>query len=143
MGIPPGACAFVDFATRDYNALMSRCHPVLIASALALAALAVSGCGKKSDAAPKLADVTAGEHGFEPTSLKLTGGAPGTRTTVSFVRTTDKTCATEVVFPDLKIEQKLPLNEVVKVDLPIDTPRTLAFQCGMGMYKGAIVVSAK
>lgn len=131
----------VGFEGRDYTRLMLRCHPVLIASVLGLAALATSGCGKKSDAAPKLADVTAGEHGFEPTSLKLTGGGPGSRTTVSFVRTTDKTCATEVVFPNLKIEQKLPLNEVVKVDLPIDTPRTLTFQCGMAMYKGAIVVS--
>ncbi len=118
-------------------------HRVLGAGLCVVALTTVAGCGKKSDAAPKLADVTAGEHGFEPTSLKLPAGGIGTHNTVSFIRTTDQTCATEVVFPDLKIEQKLPLNQVVKVDLPTDTPRTLTFQCGMGMYKGAVVVTAK
>ena len=45
---------------------------------------------------------------------------------------------------DLKIEKKLPLNEVVSVELlRVDSPRTLSFQCGMAMYKGAIVVSSK
>jgi plastocyanin domain-containing protein len=121
---------------------MVRFHRVLAALAAAVALVAL-GCNKKSDAAPHLADVTAGQHGFEPTSFKVAGGAPGTTTHVSFIRTTDQTCATEVVFPDLKIEKKLPLNEVVNVELPVDSPRTLSFQCGMGMYKGAIVVSAK
>ena len=68
-----------------------------------------------------LADVTASEHGFTPASLKIPAGGPGSHGTVTFVRTTDKTCATEVVFPDLNIEKKLPLNQVVPVDLPTDT----------------------
>jgi plastocyanin domain-containing protein len=62
---------------------------------------------------------------------------------VSFVRTTDQTCATEVVFPDLGINQKLPLNQPVKVDVPTDAAKTLTFQCGMGMYKGSVVVTEK
>jgi plastocyanin domain-containing protein len=122
---------------------MTACHrDRLVLASLASLALLASACGKKASAAP-LADVTAGEHGFTPTSLKLPAGGPGTHQTVSFVRVTDQTCATEVVFPDLKIEQKLPLNQVVNVDLPTDTAKTLTFQCGMGMYKGAVVVSAK
>jgi plastocyanin domain-containing protein len=112
----------------------------LFASAIAVAW--ATGCGKSSAATP-LADVTASEHGFSPSSLKLPSGGPGSHTPVSFVRTTDQTCATEVVFPDLKIEKKLPLNQVVSVDLPTDTAKTLTFQCGMGMYKGAVVVTAK
>jgi len=86
--------------------------------------------------------VTAGEHGFTPTSLNVPSGGPGSHRTVTFVRTTDKTCATEVVFPDLNIEKKLPLNQVVPVDLPTDSAKTLTFQCGMAMYKGAVVVTA-
>jgi plastocyanin domain-containing protein len=114
-----------------------------IVSAVSMGALlAPAGCNKSS-AAVQLADVTAGEHGFTPPSVKLPSGGPGSHTTVSFLRTTDQTCATEVVFPDLKIEQKLPLNQVVRVDLPTDAPRTLSFQCGMGMYKGAVVVTSK
>jgi plastocyanin domain-containing protein len=114
---------------------------LLLASAFAVA-LALPACGKKSEAAP-LADVTASEHGFSPSSFKLAQGGPGSHSTVSFVRTTDQTCATEVVFPDLGIKKDLPLNEPVKVDVPTDTAKTLVFQCGMAMYKGAVVVTEK
>ena len=113
----------------------AKLFPIILALACG------AGCGKKSSA--PLADVTAGEHGFAPPSLPLPSGGPGSHTTVTFVRTAEDTCATEVVFPDLKIEQKLPLNEVVRVDLPTDAPRTLTFQCGMGMYKGQVVVKAR
>jgi plastocyanin domain-containing protein len=135
---------FVVLSGRDYIGGMSLSHSVSTALlvGVALAALAAPACGKSQAAAP-LADVTASEHGFSPTSLKLPSGGPGSHMPVSFVRTTDKTCATEVVFPDLKIEQKLPLGQVVSVDLPTDSPKTLTFQCGMGMYKGAIVVSQR
>jgi plastocyanin domain-containing protein len=44
------------------------------------------------------------------------------------------------VFPELKIEKALPLNQTVAVELPADTGPTLTFQCGMGMYRGKIVV---
>jgi plastocyanin domain-containing protein len=101
-------------------------------------------CGKNSGASPESSvagtRVVAGAHGFVPTSLTLPKGAPGTTTPVTFLRTTDETCAKEVVFPDLGIKKDLPLNEPVTVDVPTDTSRTLTFQCGMAMYKGAMVV---
>jgi plastocyanin domain-containing protein len=84
--------------------------------------------------------VVAGEHGFRPTALSLAKGAPGSKVPVTFVRTTDKTCATEVVFPDLGIKKELPLDVPIAIDVPTDAPRTLSFQCGMAMYKGALVV---
>ena len=122
---------------------MYACHHAATLFALfATAAAVATACGKRGPSAPA-ADVTAGEHGFTPTSFTLPGGGPGSHAAVTFVRTTDKTCATEVVFPDLKIEKKLPLDQVVSVDLPTDTPKTLTFQCGMAMYKGAVVVTAK
>ena len=116
--------------------------PLFLGGSLLLALVVMGGC-TKSEASTPVADVTASEHGFSPASLHLAGGGPGSHGTVTFVRTTDKTCATEVVFPDLNIDKKLPLNEVVSVDLPTDAPKTLTFQCGMAMYKGAVVVSAK
>jgi plastocyanin domain-containing protein len=112
----------------------------------------LSGCSKKADASGESSGpsmlaavggaltVTAGEHGFTPSSLAIAKGAPGSKATVTFVRTTDKTCATEVVFPDLNVTKPLPLNEAVPVDVPTDSARTLTFQCGMAMYKGALVV---
>jgi plastocyanin domain-containing protein len=121
--------------------------------ALVAAMLAVPGlcaCDKKSDAstdspsvppaAPGELRVIAGEHGFAPSSLTVPKGPPGSMATVSFLRTTDQTCATEVVFPELDLKKALPLNKPVAVDLPGDAQRTLTFQCGMGMYKGALLV---
>jgi plastocyanin domain-containing protein len=112
--------------------------------------VSLGGCDKKSDAssatssvppaAPGELRVTASEHGFSPDSLPIPKGTPGSLAAVSFVRTTDQTCATEVVFPDLDIKKPLPLNQVVAINVPSDTPRTLTFQCGMGMYKGALLV---
>ncbi len=112
------------------------------ALAIVAAAVALGGAGCESKAHP-LADVTADEHGFHPSSVKLSSGGPGSHMGVSFVRTTDRTCATEVVFPDLDIEQKLPLGQVVSVDLPTDAAKTLTFQCGMGKYKGSVVVTRR
>lgn len=122
---------------------MRASHPAaVVAGLVGFVIAATTGACKKPEATP-LADVTAGEHGFTPTSLKIPAGGPGSHGTVTFVRSTDKTCATEVVFPDLDIEKKLPLNQVVSVDVPTDTAKTLKFQCGMAMYKGAVVVTAK
>ncbi len=109
----------------------------------------LSGCDKKSDAstesspppaAPGELRVVASEHGFTPPSLTIAKGAPGSMATVTFLRTTDQTCATEVVFPELDIKKPLPLNQAVAIDVPSDAPRSLTFQCGMGMYKGALLV---
>jgi hypothetical protein len=120
----------------------------LIASLLLVAS---TTCSKKADPStetpptpaidwPAGARVSVGEQGFAPSSLTLAKGAAGSTVPVTFVRTTDATCAKEVVFPDVGIKKKLPLNTPVTVDVPADTPRTLTFQCGMAMYKGALVV---
>jgi len=84
-----------------------------------------------------MVSITADEDGFHPSSISF---AKGTTARLVFTRTADKTCATEVVFPDLKLEKKLPKGEAVTIDIPTDSNRTLTFQCGMGMYKSKVVV---
>jgi plastocyanin domain-containing protein len=59
---------------------------------------------------------------------------------LTFVRTTDKTCATEVVFPALNIRRALPLNQPVVIDLAPAITGDVAFTCGMNMLKGVVVV---
>ncbi len=81
--------------------------------------------------------IVADEHGYTPSSVSV---AKGTAVTLEFVRTTDKTCATEVVFPDLNVNKPLPLNTPVDVAVPATDARTYAFACGMGMHRGKLVV---
>jgi plastocyanin domain-containing protein len=121
-----------------------------MAVALAVAVWLPCACDRKSSASLQSTDplmvtsgegrVVADERGFTPASLALAKGIPGSKATVTFVRTSDKTCATEVVFPDLGIRKDLPLDQPVAVDVPTDSPRTRTFQCGMAMYKGMLVV---
>jgi plastocyanin domain-containing protein len=113
---------------------------VRIFPVLALAALALSACGKSPEAAPLGPGdvaVRADEHGFTPSSVTATKGKP---LALVFTRTTDKTCATAVAFPDLKIEKPLPKDTPVRIELPTAEAKTYTFQCGMGMYKSKVVV---
>ncbi len=101
-----------------------------------------AACSKKpapegSVAASGKVAIVADGDGFHPSSISVKKGAP---LTLEFKRTSDQTCATAVVFPDLKIEKNLPLNEVVAIEVPTDAARTLTFQCGMGMYQSKILV---
>lgn len=82
--------------------------------------------------------IVAGDEGFKPSRVEV---KQGQTTTLRFTRTSDKTCATKVVFPEIKLEKDLPLNKPVDVPVPTVKSRTLAFQCGMGMYKSAVVVN--
>ena len=81
--------------------------------------------------------ITVDARGFHPSSVEITKGQ---KATLEFRRTSDETCATSVVFPDLKLEKALPLNQTVGIELPADVSSTLTFQCGMGMYHGKVVV---
>jgi cobalt-zinc-cadmium efflux system membrane fusion protein len=81
------------------------------------------------------ARVTVGDQGFEPSRLSLRAGVPSR---VTFVRTSEKTCAKEVAFPSLKIKRALPLNQPVVIEFT-PSKAELAFTCGMNMLRGTIV----
>jgi len=96
-----------------------------------------SGAARPSmPAAVSNARVEITERGFEPSSLKLRAGVPAR---VTFLRSTDKTCGKDVVFPSMNIRRELPLNQPVVVEF---TPQRgeVEFACGMNMLKGTIVV---
>ena len=83
------------------------------------------------------AKVQVTERGFEPDRVSLKAGSPARLT---FVRTTDKTCGTEVVFPSLQIKRDLPLNQPVTIDFTPAKTADIAFACGMNMLQGVVVV---
>jgi plastocyanin domain-containing protein len=125
---------------------------VLGVSGLASLSFLTAGCDKKPEtkaesaasASPAPANgggataITVDSDGFKPNAVKLKKGAPAT---LVFTRTTDETCATEVVFPQLDIKKELPRGTPVTVTVPTDKEQTLTFQCGMGMYKSSVVVA--
>ena len=83
------------------------------------------------------AKIAVTEKGFEPDRINLRAGVPA-RLTV--VRTTDKTCGTEIVFPSLTIKRALPLNQPVVIEFTPAKSGDIAFACGMNMLKGVVVV---
>jgi RND family efflux transporter MFP subunit len=83
------------------------------------------------------AKIVVNEQGFEPARVALRASTPARLT---FIRTTDKTCATEVVFPSLDIKRALPLNEPVVIAFTPARAGDIAFACGMNMLKGVVVV---
>jgi len=83
------------------------------------------------------AKVVVSEQGFEPAQVSLQAG---TLARITFFRTTDKTCGTEVVFPSLSIKRALPLNEPVVIEVTPAKTGDIAFACGMNMLHGTVVV---
>jgi len=83
------------------------------------------------------AKVVVGERGYEPAKVSLRAGIPAQ---ITFIRTTDNTCGTEVEFPSLNITRALPLNEPVVIEFTPAKTGEITFVCGMDMLNGVVVV---
>jgi len=121
--------------------------------ALCLVVLGTFACDKKSDdpkastaaavataaaAGARAVPITVDAKGFSPSSVDV---KKAEKVQLVFTRTSNDTCATEVVFPDINVKKDLPLNKAVAIDVPTDATRTLTFQCGMGMFKSKVVIN--
>jgi plastocyanin domain-containing protein len=111
----------------------------LVAALIALAGFTIAQQKKAPDAKAakaQTAKITIDKQGFQPANLTLKPDVPAE---VTFLRTTDDTCATSVIIPEYKIKQDIPLNKPVVVQF---TPKkgTFGFACGMNMYQGKLVV---
>jgi plastocyanin domain-containing protein len=132
-------------ATSSRNLAIRTLVALAIAVALPLAAC-TKATPSQSEAAKPSAPVVTGEQpvaiivnddGFSPSQVTFKRGG---KATLQFRRTSDLTCAKQVVFPELGLTKELPLNQQVDIEVPLDQARTLTFQCGMGMYKSKVVV---
>jgi cobalt-zinc-cadmium efflux system membrane fusion protein len=90
-----------------------------------------------SGEAAQTAKVVVSEQGYEPATVSLRAGI---HARITFVRTTDKTCGTEIVFPSLNIKRALPLNEPVVIEFTPARSGEITFVCGMNMLHGSVVV---
>lgn len=77
------------------------------------------------------------ENGFTPQEVSFKQGQP---LRLAFYRADAKNCGSEIVFKDLNVRKKLPVGEVVVIDIPTDKAGEISFACGMDMFKGKIIV---
>jgi len=77
------------------------------------------------------------DAGFVPSRVSVPAGQP---VTLVVTRTTDHTCATELVLKEHNIHQALPMNQAVEIAFTPAKPGELTYACGMDMIKGVIAV---
>jgi plastocyanin domain-containing protein len=105
--------------------------PTAAAAPPAAAALPVAAGSKVAVA------VTA--KGFEPERIPAKKGQP---LTLAITRTTDKTCARDIVFQGQDGKTALPLNKTVEVSYTPKASGEIKFGCAMGMMvSGVLAVS--
>ena len=116
-------------------ARMTALHIVLAGAAAAASCQKPTAPTQTSPAGGRIA-VTVDGQGYHPSTFSFPAGRPAT---IVFTRTSDDGCGQQLVFPSLNIRRDLPLNEPVEVTVPPPTSGSIAFTCGMNMYRGSIV----
>lgn len=114
-----------------------------MALGLALGHLPWLAPGSASAQAPAEAPVreveVAVDGGYRPARIEV---AAGERVRLRFIRRDHGGCTREVVFPSLGLRRELPTGRPVTVEVPARASGETAFECGMGMVRGAVVVRA-
>jgi plastocyanin domain-containing protein len=87
--------------------------------------------------AGKAIEIQVTGEGFVPASIRV---RKGQKVRLVVTRTTDRTCATEIVIRDQGINRKLPLNQPVTVEFTPVKSGQIRYACGMDMVSGVIVV---
>ena len=77
------------------------------------------------------------EGGYKPNTITISKKKPSTLT---FTRTDANSCLEDVIIPDFKIKEFLPLNKPVTITLSPSKPGTYTMHCGMNMFHGKIIV---
>ncbi|MBK9519510.1 MAG: cupredoxin domain-containing protein [Anaeromyxobacter sp.] len=82
-------------------------------------------------------EMTANEDGFIPNRIHVKKGQP---LTLVITRTTEQTCATELVVKDYGINLPLPLNKPVTVTFTPVKAGIVKYACAMDMSTGMLLV---
>ena len=107
-------------------------------SLLITVVLALLNVPSSAQQTTQTAKVVITKDGFEPGSITLKPNVPAK---ITFLRTTNDTCATSIVINEYKIKKDLPLNEPVVIDIKPTKSGEFSFTCGMFMLKGKLVVT--
>ncbi len=104
---------------------------------LLLAALSAALACRSAPREGEPVQITVTKNGYEPHRVSATAGKP---LTLIVTRTTDETCATEIVIPDAGISQPLPLLKPVTITFTPARTGELRYSCAMKMFQGVIDV---
>ena len=119
-----------------------RTWTTLAALAIGLPAAALAqthdhAAARHSGKAARTIEITVTSDGFTPADLNVKAGE-----TVRLVvtRKTERTCAKEIVIRDLGVNQPLPLDKPVTIEIVPKKAGKLRYACAMDMIAGVIVV---
>ncbi|OGO58202.1 MAG: hypothetical protein A2V85_14665 [Chloroflexi bacterium RBG_16_72_14] len=79
------------------------------------------------------------DRGYHPDAIIARAGLP---LRLVFRRDDDDTCSERVVFSSPHIDRRLAATGSTTVELPAQPPGEVRFTCGMGRYRGRIVLVA-
>ena len=77
------------------------------------------------------------EHGFEPSPVHVSKGLP---VTLVVTRTTDQTCATELIVPGTPVNVPLPLGTPVTITFVPPRSGALRYGCAMQMMVSGVLL---
>jgi len=111
---------------------------IIVAGLVVIGSIAaVAGCQKSSPAGPQTVKVAVTDAGFVPAEVDVRSGQP---VVLLVTRTTDETCAKEIVIADEHIRRALPLNREVAIAFTPEKKGEIRYVCGMGMVAGTMRV---
>jgi plastocyanin domain-containing protein len=130
----------------NFDKLLKILASVALAALIGAAAVASAGDEKKPAApapaaevkkTPRVVELKVTDKGFEPTPVTVKKGEP---LRLRITRTTEETCAKDVIFPDYGIEKELPMNKAVEIDLTPTKDGKVKYGCSMGMMIAGVLI---
>jgi plastocyanin domain-containing protein len=99
-------------------------------------------CGATSTVAKprkiKTVRINISQQGYAPASVSV---RKGQTVRLVFYRSDENNCGDELIFPALNIKRQIPVRKSVGVTITPRKTGDIDFTCGMGMYRGKILVT--
>ena len=78
------------------------------------------------------------DGGYKPAVIFL---KKNVKTTLRIIRKDSNNCLSDIILPDFKISEYLPVNKTVEVKFTPKESGEFPFHCGMNMFHGKLVVN--
>ena len=88
-------------------------------------------------AAPRVIEIKVTDEGYVPSPIKLKKDEP---VVLAVTRTTEETCALDLVMPDYGISTPLPLNKRVEIPFTPKKTGTVKYGCAMDQMISSVLV---